>query len=734
MIVVNAIIGILTVVKISGFSTDNLIAGFYGIGITYYQMITSLADRMFKWFVDLLYYKVVPNVPGNATSPSQGGWFSGGPTGKLPPAPSHDGWFSGGPIDKQALNPSNYNTPSDLGWGRKDYTGYVAPKSETSYWTWALYAGGILLSLGATYLGYKIIADPTIVKTWVTAIKDVFFTNNNNNNSNPTVNVTPPSDPGAPVDRAEVLGTGDGQEAASIISKIGSKFAGFSRSAGRALNPYNWVTPEDERVKNFNSFLKAQQDGKTYSNKFYPFTPNNPHDTYLHKIRLALVGERETETTARLELIQRYYDLMEEGEGKKINRSPSPTNFSPQIAPIELGPGPSAGPSRLAPEALRTADYSSVDPSLAASPLVQVGIGTPSPNRTLANLPGSPNRIGLTFWEDVSAAQTQAKLNRIHALDSALPLDSPEVKQAESITQEWATHTSPKAASPSTPSSLDSPTTHKGKEKEVETQATLLADRLQSSVPTITKVNEVTGKGLSAAIDKIKSIKSENPTVSGYIENFLNTGFDNRGRVNVKQAKVLLQNLNETLGIQTPTQANNVEVPAGLLDRAAELHGRTGDASLKKALNSVKKKPTQENIDTLAKITEFLSNVENARQEATPADAGKPTTREARLAELRVASKTLRSGSEFEGHVPYIPWTSPNPMREEFIPESLRSSTISQGWKLRVTGIWKYFMVNEMVEEALNLQDLIDHVAQTGDTSIFQKYVYDFEKDKVATN
>ena len=43
-------------------------------------------------------------------------------------------------------------------------------------------------------------------------------------------------------------------------------------------------------------------------------------------------------------------------------------------------------------------------------------------------------------------------------------------------------------------------------------------------------------------------------------------------------------------------------------------------------------------------------------------------------------------------------------------------------------------MVNEMVEEALNLQDLIDHVAQTGDTSIFQDYVYDFEKDKVATN
>ena len=40
-IVANAIIGVITVLKVSGFSTDNLLAGIYCLDFTYMEMFTS---------------------------------------------------------------------------------------------------------------------------------------------------------------------------------------------------------------------------------------------------------------------------------------------------------------------------------------------------------------------------------------------------------------------------------------------------------------------------------------------------------------------------------------------------------------------------------------------------------------------------------------------------------------------------------------------------------------------
>lgn len=69
-IIFNALIAIYALVDITGFSTDNIIGGFYGLGVKYVEMITSLFSKIFNWLVDFFDYKVVPNIPSKEFIPS----------------------------------------------------------------------------------------------------------------------------------------------------------------------------------------------------------------------------------------------------------------------------------------------------------------------------------------------------------------------------------------------------------------------------------------------------------------------------------------------------------------------------------------------------------------------------------------------------------------------------------------------------------------------------------------
>lgn len=69
-IIFNALIAIYALVDITGFSTDNIIGGFYGLGVKYIEMITSIFTRLFNWLVDLFDYKVIPNIPSKEFVPS----------------------------------------------------------------------------------------------------------------------------------------------------------------------------------------------------------------------------------------------------------------------------------------------------------------------------------------------------------------------------------------------------------------------------------------------------------------------------------------------------------------------------------------------------------------------------------------------------------------------------------------------------------------------------------------
>ena len=67
-IIFNAIIGVITVFKITGYSSDNWIAGFYGLGYTYVEMLSSFVKRIFNFIFDYFDHKVVPKFPDNPPS------------------------------------------------------------------------------------------------------------------------------------------------------------------------------------------------------------------------------------------------------------------------------------------------------------------------------------------------------------------------------------------------------------------------------------------------------------------------------------------------------------------------------------------------------------------------------------------------------------------------------------------------------------------------------------------
>jgi len=62
-IMFNAVIGVYMVFKTVGFSYDNILAGFAGMGHNYLEIFTNFTKRLFHWFVELFDHKVIPNVP-----------------------------------------------------------------------------------------------------------------------------------------------------------------------------------------------------------------------------------------------------------------------------------------------------------------------------------------------------------------------------------------------------------------------------------------------------------------------------------------------------------------------------------------------------------------------------------------------------------------------------------------------------------------------------------------------
>jgi len=63
-----AVIGMYMVYKTTGFSTDNILAGFARMGHSYLEIFIYFNKKLFNRIFDLFDYKVVPNLPSNSNS------------------------------------------------------------------------------------------------------------------------------------------------------------------------------------------------------------------------------------------------------------------------------------------------------------------------------------------------------------------------------------------------------------------------------------------------------------------------------------------------------------------------------------------------------------------------------------------------------------------------------------------------------------------------------------------
>ena len=70
-IAMNAVIGVYTVFRLTGLSTDTILANFIGMGVSYIEILSNFTHKLFHWIFDFFDYKVVPNVP------KDNGWWGG---------------------------------------------------------------------------------------------------------------------------------------------------------------------------------------------------------------------------------------------------------------------------------------------------------------------------------------------------------------------------------------------------------------------------------------------------------------------------------------------------------------------------------------------------------------------------------------------------------------------------------------------------------------------------------
>jgi hypothetical protein len=302
-IVLNAIIGVITVFKITGFSTDNLLAGFYGIGYTYVEMLGSFIKRLFTWFVELFDHKIVPNPPTNPNTPSSSilKWW----------APKENTISNKGVIGDIF---DIVKTPDSLRETYKHQNISIGTSSGWSDWSissWVWYGGIALISVGALYLGYKFVMDPT----WFLGsdIKGKApFPQHPHIDPTSSGTTTPTSIP--LVDTRTVEATEQAPDVStSAFAYVTNRIYQFNRSVLNAINPLNYIKPAAQTQNEFNAYMDKQIHWERADTRYYPFTEINPYATFSQKMKLLLFGESDAEKFERLKIMDRanrVYDMM----------------------------------------------------------------------------------------------------------------------------------------------------------------------------------------------------------------------------------------------------------------------------------------------------------------------------------------------------------------------------------------------------------------------------------------
>ena len=302
-IVFNAIIGVYAVFKAVGFSFDNILIGFMAIGHTYFEVLGSLTNKLFNWFLNLFDQRIVPNVPSNKpNNPSKSVIdYITSPVEKMK-----------GPISKDAWNPVlNGELPKI---SLRDLYMKGSPSIDITPWyrdtgTW-LYIIGIGCSVGLFYLSYKIYSDPS----WILS-----YFNNPDIGSKTVTPISPvpgpstlPSLPPSPdITLTNNLSKGIG----SIVTGVTKPFSYIKNK----LNPFNYVLSSNEVNDQYQFFMDVQNNPATANRNYYPFTEVNPFLPWYMKLKVAVLGESTFDSLQRLKdktYADRIYESITISKGK----------------------------------------------------------------------------------------------------------------------------------------------------------------------------------------------------------------------------------------------------------------------------------------------------------------------------------------------------------------------------------------------------------------------------------
>lgn len=277
-IMFNAVIGVYMVFKTVGFSYDNLLAGFVGMGHSYLEIFTNFTKRMFHWFVELFDHRIIPNVPGE-------NGIGTGPKSK-------NIWLPKG-IESNSFYPKP-NVEESL---RKSYNSLfsinVEPAPSSWYkdlptWLWVggLIAGGAVI-VGTVYVIYKFIQDPLL-------ISNIGNSEGTADAVNAAANVRTTVTPASPGGFEEVV---EGSKAFKIVKSISSGL--------KKLNPAYWFLTSNDTTEAAKAFMSLQQTDKCEL-KLFPYTAVNPYDSWIKRMRINYLGEFTFERIDRKALAQSF--------------------------------------------------------------------------------------------------------------------------------------------------------------------------------------------------------------------------------------------------------------------------------------------------------------------------------------------------------------------------------------------------------------------------------------------
>ena len=301
-IIINALIGVIAVLKVSGFGSESLMAGFAVMGNTYIEIIINMSKKLFYWFFDLLDLKVVPNIP---STPPSGSW-----TPNWWPGPRQHTWATRPMLD--------YLPDGNLDLAKSHNSPYTNFSNLSTPWyrdwhTYAYLIGGLCLVGGVCALG-------VIAYDWVTN-PNSFFTN--------TIGGRIPRADGGGAD----AGPPAGGSGIALLNRIASgvnlrTISAIGIQTAMKLNPFYWIRRQAQQSQAAaTDFDLLQGSMRLHNDKLYPFSSKNPHESYLDRIRHSLFGETAEESNIRWNMIYQMGKRNDRTHEDSINTADYYANF-----------------------------------------------------------------------------------------------------------------------------------------------------------------------------------------------------------------------------------------------------------------------------------------------------------------------------------------------------------------------------------------------------------------------